>query len=62
MMVVIASLTGDRVLLPEYGGSVFKHGDDELVVVREDEIVVLIVFVSSSHLGCFQEGIKHAIS
>lgn len=33
---------GDKVLLPEFGGSSFKHGDKELFLFREDDILAVI--------------------
>ena len=33
---------GDRVLVGKYSGSEIKLGDDELVILREDEILAVI--------------------
>ena len=33
---------GDRVLIGKYSGSEIKMGDDELVIVREDEILAVL--------------------
>ena len=33
---------GDEVLLPEYGGSTVKLGDEELFVYRDDDIIGIL--------------------
>eukprot|EP00032_Breviata_anathema_P000138 JZ548247.1.p3 GENE.JZ548247.1~~JZ548247.1.p3 ORF type:complete len:68 (+),score=22.74 JZ548247.1:296-499(+) len=32
-------IPGDRVLLPEYGGTTFKVEDAEYIIMREDELM-----------------------
>jgi len=34
--------SGDRVLIGKYSGSEIKIGEDELVIVREDEILAIL--------------------
>lgn len=34
---------GDVVLMPKYGGSEIKVGDDEYQIVREDDILAIVV-------------------
>ena len=34
--------TGDRVLVGKYSGSEIKIGDDEFVILREDEILAVV--------------------
>ena len=41
-MLCFAQTTGDKVLLPDFGGVVVKDGDDEMFLFREDEILAKI--------------------
>merc|ERR1712150_372929 len=33
---------GDRVLLPEYGGMTLKQGDEEYVLLRDEELLAIL--------------------
>ncbi len=33
---------GDTVLFSKYGGTEVKHGDDELLIMREDDILAVV--------------------
>merc|ERR1712228_436634 len=33
---------GDRVLLPEYGGMTLKQGDEEYVLIRDEELLAIL--------------------
>ncbi len=36
------NLTRDRVIFSSYGGEQFKVGDEELLLMREDEILAIL--------------------